>query len=226
MDVKVLKQEDERAIILFKGTNHAFVNALRRQIMVGTPILAIEDVHFYENNGVMADEMLSHRLGLTPLKMDSKKYKAGDTVKLVLEKEGPGIVYSKDIKSTDPKIEPSMPNIPLMKLGEGQKLKVEMDAIVGTGKEHAKFQPAVVSYTELPILGKGKYKADILEMIVEEKQRDIIPEKGENIEYDPTTFVFTIESHGNMTPKELLANAVEELTEKTKEFRKELKNLS
>lgn len=229
MDVKVLEKKEDSVKMLFKGTEVSFVNGLRRTIMAGMPVLAVEDVHFYQNTSVMFDEMLAHRLGMVPLKMDSKKYKEGDKVKLILEKEGPATVYSKDIKSTDPKIEPAKLNIPITKLVEGQKLKVEMDAIVGKGSKHVKWQPAIVSYMEMPtIIGeKGKaYKTDVLDMILDESKRDIILEEGQKVEYDPTTFIFSIESHGNLTPKELLGEAVIELKGKIKEFKKELKNLS
>jgi len=228
MDVKFLQEKGNTLKVLFKGTNPAFMNALRRQIMIGIPVLAVEDVHFYENNGIMFDEILASRLGLIPLKMDLKTYKLGDKVKLVLDKEGPCTVYSKDIKSTDPKIEPAELNVPITILGEGQKLKVEMDAIVSTGSEHAKYQPAIAAYQELPIIkGKGKsYKADVLELLLDEKKRDIILGNDETIEYDETTFVFTIESFGNLSPKELFINALEGLKEKNNAFKAELKSLS
>ncbi len=231
MDVKVLQEKGDTVKLVIKDTTHAFANALRRQIMVGTPVLAIDDVHIYENTGEMFDEMLVHRLGMVPLRMDSKKHKSGDKVKLVLEKEGPGTVYSKDIKSTDPKIEPVDMNIPLTKLSEGQKLRLEMDAVVGMGRQHSKWQPAIASYTELPqvVSEKGAkdkaYKSDVLEMMLDGKHRDIILKDGQSIQYDPTAFVFTVESHGNMSPKELFESAVEELKEKAEHFRRELKNL-
>lgn len=233
MDAKVLQEKGNSVKVLLKGTNSAFVNSLRRQMMAGTAVLAIENVHFYENNGAMFDEMLSHRLGLVPLKMDSKKYKEGDAVKLVLEKDGPATVYSKDIKSTDPKIEPAGLNIPLTKLAEGQSLKIEMEAFVGFGKQHSKWQPAIVSYEELPVIagdnkvGKDKsYKADVIDMLLDEKHRDLVVREGQHVEYDPTTFIFSVESHGNLTPRELFAAAVEGLKGKCEEFRKGLKNLS
>ncbi len=231
MDVKVLKEKGNSMTILIKDTNNAFVNALRRQIMAGTPIFAIEDVYIYENTGAMYDEMLAHRLGLIPLKMDSNKYKEGEKVKLVLEKEGPCTVYSKDIKSTDPSIEPVYLNIPITKLTEGQKIKIEMDAVAGVGKTHSKYQPAIVAYQELPIITSEKsakdksYKADIIEMIIDEKHRDLMLKPGQKIEYDPTTFIFTIESHGNLDCKELLESALNGLKERLEGFRKELKNL-
>ncbi|MFH1390685.1 MAG: DNA-directed RNA polymerase subunit D [Candidatus Diapherotrites archaeon] len=228
MDIKLLDSKGKTLKLLLKGTNHAFVNGLRRQIMAGIPVLAVEDVHFYQNNGAMTDEMLAHRLALIPLKMDSVKYKEGDKVKLVLEKDGPCTVYSKDIKSTDPKIEPAELNVPITKLIEGQKIKLEMDALVGLGKEHAKWQPAIASYQELPIISgtEKSYKADVIEMILDEKQRDIIVEKDQKLEYDPTTFVFIVESFGNIEAKELFINATEVLKQKSKDFREELKVLS
>ena len=124
MEVKVLSESGNTVKLLLKGMDHSFVNALRRQIMSGIPVLAVEDVHIYENNSVMLDEMLAHRLGLIPLKMDSKRYKEGDKVKLVLEKEGPGMVYSRDVKSTDPKIEVAETTIPIAKLSEKHKIKL------------------------------------------------------------------------------------------------------
>jgi len=229
MDVKVLEENETTVKLILKNTTHAMVNAVRRSIMSGIPVAAIEDVHIYESTGVMFDEMLAARLGLTPLKMDTKGYKLGDKVKLVLEKEGPCTVYSKDIKSTDPKIEVAKPNIIITKLGENQKLKIEMDAVVGTGKQHSKWQPALASYIEMPTIKgeKGKsYKADVIETILDESQRDLPVSKGQIIEYDPTTFVFTVESHGNLTPKELFAQAIESIKVKSEDFRKELKNLS
>jgi len=232
MDVKVLLEKENIAKVLIKGTNTAFVNALRRQIMSGIPILSIDDVHIYENNGAMHDEMLCQRLSLIPLRMDAKSYKEGEKVKLVLEKEGPCTVYSKDIKSTDPKIEPADLNVPITKLAEGHRLRLEMDAAIGSGKMHSKWQAAIASYQELPTIVNDKgtkdktYKADILEMLLDEKQRDIILKEGQAIEYDPTTFIFTIESHGNLTPKELFAAAIETLKAKCEDFRRELKNLS
>lgn len=231
VEVKVLQEKENSAKLLLKGTNAAFVNAIRRQMMSGTPILAVEDVHIYENSGAMHDEMLAHRLAMVPLRMDTKKYKEGDTVKLVLEKEGAGIVYSKDIKSTDPKVEPAALNIPLTKLSEGQKIKIEMDALVATGERHSKWQPAIVSYTEIPIIVNDKgakdksYKADVIEMLLDEKHRDIILKEGQGIDYDPESFLFIVESHGNLSPKELFEAAVDELKRRTEEFRKELKNL-
>lgn len=212
-----------------------------------TPILAIENIWIYENSSVMFDEMLSQRLGLLPIKTDAKFYKKGDKVKLVLEKEGPCTVYSKDIKCTDPKIEVVHKNIPLVKLKKDQKVKLEMEAVMGIGKDHVKWQPAIVSYYEVPVLVQKKDVKNADEIVkaapanwLESKagkilikdpyetqfSKELIEQISANnlsLEFDENNFVLNIESHGGLEPKEILESAIDVLEEKVKEFEKELK---
>ncbi|MFA5357923.1 MAG: DNA-directed RNA polymerase subunit D, partial [archaeon] len=105
MEIKKIFEDGTVSKYLVKGTTPAFMNTLRRTIMNNTPCLAVDTIKIYENDSVIVDEMLANRLGLRPLKTDSKTYKKGNTVKLVLEATGPKTVTSKDIKSSDPKIE-------------------------------------------------------------------------------------------------------------------------
>jgi DNA-directed RNA polymerase II subunit RPB3 len=42
-------------------------NALRRVLLAEVPLMAIDEVMVFDNDGVMIDEQLSHRLGLLPL---------------------------------------------------------------------------------------------------------------------------------------------------------------
>jgi len=120
------------------------------------PAMAVKTITLYENSSILYEEMIAQRIGLIPLSTDLKtyqikddKYKPGDAryeCSLLLEKEGPGTVYSGDIKSSDPKIKPIYDNIPIVKLREGQKLKMEMTAGLGFITEHAKYQCAICSY--------------------------------------------------------------------------------
>ena len=105
MDVKKISEKGSITKILVKGVDAALMNSVRRTIMNNTPVIAIEDVYIYDNNSVMFDEFLAHRLALIPVKSDPKSYKTGEKVKMILDKEGPCTVYSKDIQSTDPAIE-------------------------------------------------------------------------------------------------------------------------
>ncbi|MAG21975.1 MAG: DNA-directed RNA polymerase subunit D [Candidatus Diapherotrites archaeon] len=148
--VSVKKVGEETGVVYLevKDTNPSFVNSIRRTVMRDVPTLAVENVAIYENDSVMFDEFVSHRLGMLPIKSSAKGYKPGESLKLVLEKEGPCMVYSKDIKSTDPKVEVADKKIPIVKLGKGHTLKLEMTAVMMSGKEHTKWQPAVISYKQ------------------------------------------------------------------------------
>ena len=252
MDIRKIDEEGIVTRFLFKDMETSLVNGIRRTIMEGVPTLAIENVSIYSNTSVMFDEFLAARLGLIALKTDLKGYELGDKVKLVLEKEGPCTVYSKDIKSTDPKIEVVDKNIPLVKLTKDQSIKIEAEAVMGTGKDHAKWQPAVVGYQNLPIV-KNKKTLDqktmkqIVEIcptnVLEVKAnkivlkdafgcilcgacRDTAPDDSIEVGYEKDSFIFSIETTGCLTTKEVFEQAVKILREKTDAFEKELKKLS
>ena len=146
MEIKQIKKGDRKTKFTIKGVNPAFVNGIRRAIQVSVKSFAVDSINIYENTSVMFNEMLAHRMGMLPIQTDPKTYKNKDKVTLMVEKEGPCTVYSKDIRSTDPKIEVVDKKIPIVKLGKGQKLKVEMEAIVDSGKNHTKWLPGILSY--------------------------------------------------------------------------------
>jgi len=245
MSIKKLEEKNDLTSYLVKGTSTAFINAVRRSIMLHAKCLAIENISIYENDSVMFDEFLAHRLGLLPIKTD-KSFKEGDSVKLVLEKEGPGTVYSKDIKSTDPKIEVMDKNIPITRLTKGQRLKLEMQAVMHSGKEHAKWQPAVVSFKEVPFLEVSRdcngcnecakqCPADILnvkgkKVILTDAYKcnlcgacvDACSKEALKLGFDSNSFVFSIEPIAGLTAKETMTAAVKELLEKSKQFSKAL----
>ncbi len=250
MDIKKVYEEGSVSKYLIKDTTPTFMNALRRTIMVDVPCLAIEEVNFYENTGIIFDEMLANRLGLLPIKTDTKSYKKGDKVKLVLEKEGPAIVTTKDIKCTDPKIEILDKKIYITKLVKDQKLKLEMTAIMESGSKHAKFQPAIVAYNEVPFIDNEKIDSKNLKEIVESAPKgsielkagklfltdpynttiqnqpsDALAKYGAKVSYIENEFVLTIETTGQLTPQELIESAVKEITTKLEELEEGLKKL-
>lgn len=250
MDIKKIYQEESLEKYLIKGVTPVFMNTLRRTIMTSVPCLAVDEVTFYENNSVVFDEMLANRLGLLPIKTDAKEYKEGDKVKLILEKEGPAIVTSKDIKCTDPKIEIVDKKIYITKLGKGQKLKVEMSALMDTGKKHAKFQPAIVSYNELPFIDNENSKVKNAKELVEDMPEgtielkagklflldpyntstqnqfvDILTKHGAKLAYSNNEFILTIESTGQLSSKELIDSAVQEIKKNLEELEEGLGKL-
>src|SRR3989338_85357 len=163
--------------ILIKGIDTAVISAIRRSAMLNVPVLAIETIHIYKNSSVLFDEFLGSRLGMIPLKTDMKDYKKGDVVKLTLNEAGPKIVYSKDIQSTDPNVEIAYKNIPIVKLAEGQEVKMDMDAEIGTGRDHAKFQPGLVAFNQVPELTTNKKPKDI-EALVNAAPKGTLEAKG------------------------------------------------
>jgi DNA-directed RNA polymerase subunit D len=250
MDVKKVYEEGSVAKYLIKGTDAVFMNTLRRTIMSDVPCLAIEEVSFYENDGIIFDEMLANRLGLLPVKTDTKTYKKGDKVKLILEKEGPGIVTSKEIKCTDPKIEITDKKIYITKLGKGQKLKLEMTAIMESGNKHAKFQPATIAYNEVPYIDNEKSNVKAVKDLMEELPEGVIESKagklflldpyniktqnvltdtlakhGAKVAYQKDEFIVTIETIGQLTAHEIMESAVKEVTEKMEKLEEEIKKL-
>ncbi len=134
-----------------EGAPVSFVNALRRTILSEIPVLAIEDVNILRNNSIIYDEMLALRLGLIPLKADPSAYsgKKDFKVTFVLKGEGPGTLYSRDLHSSDPSIVPAFPDIPIVKLDEGQSVELEAVAVPGTAKQHAKWQAGHAFYRQV-----------------------------------------------------------------------------
>ncbi|HZY46532.1 MAG TPA: DNA-directed RNA polymerase subunit D, partial [Candidatus Bathyarchaeia archaeon] len=71
MDIKLLSKEQETLRFVLSDVSPAFANALRRIMVSEIPVMAIDDVMILENNSVMYDEILAHRLGLIPVTTDT-----------------------------------------------------------------------------------------------------------------------------------------------------------
>jgi len=153
------KKPSEWKRFRLSGVSTTFANALRRTIISEVETLAIEDVIFTENSSALYDEILALRLGLVPLttpegfvRKDECDCKGAGchkcTVILTIQKDAQGRVYSGDMKSDHKEVKPAFDKIPLTLLGESQKIDVECAAILGKGKDHAKFQPALCIYEE------------------------------------------------------------------------------
>lgn len=166
MEIKVIEDKENVFRFLLKGTNHAYANALRRTMLAEVPAMAIEDVIIIENTSVLYDETIAHRLGLIPLKTDLDAYvlpeecdckselgcskcRASFTLEIEASEE-PMMVYSSHLKA-ESDVTPVSGNIPIVKLGAKQKLRLEAYARLGRGIEHAKWQPvSACAYKYLP----------------------------------------------------------------------------
>ncbi|MFH1246995.1 MAG: DNA-directed RNA polymerase subunit D [Candidatus Micrarchaeota archaeon] len=217
-----------------KETSVAMLNALRRTISNNLPSFAIDEVTFFENSSALFNEYLAHRLALIPLKFDAN---ASPDVKVTfsLEATGPTVVYSKDLKSSDEKISPALPHIPIIVLGENQSIRLEAVAIRGIGRQHAKFQNSHASYSHYPELKVKGSKTEAFKVLpkgtVDENCKIINPTKldvgqfSKDVLVTPKEgeFIFFVESYNRENPEELLQRALLTLMEKTDELKSELK---
>ncbi len=161
LSINVLQETDEKIVLQFTNMPRQYLNAIRRISISEVPTLAIDDVVILENSSVMHDEAIAHRLGLIPLRTELNKFvlpqhcDCNNTlgcskcrVLLILDSESTEktrIVTSGDLVSEDEFVKPVSMNIPIITLAPGQKLKFEAYARLGTGKDHAKWQPTTAA---------------------------------------------------------------------------------
>ena len=158
MKIEILEKNDKEMKFSVQGISPGFANEFRRIMVSEVPTMAIEWVDFKKNSSALPDELLANRLGQVPLTFDRKNYtlqndckceKKGCSrcqVELVLKKKGPGMVYSGDLKSKDKEVQPVFDNIPIVELFEDEEIQFEAIAQLGIGREHVKWQGAVVGY--------------------------------------------------------------------------------
>jgi DNA-directed RNA polymerase subunit D len=256
MKVSNFKKKGSSITFVLEGVKPAFANALRRIMLAEVPTLAVEDITFFDNTSILYDEVVAHRIGLIPLKADMKSFTLPENCKckgkgcalcqvsFTMVKEGPAMVHSRDLVSSAKKVQVADGDIPIVKLVEGQKIKLEAVATLGKGVEHAKWQPGVITYSYYPEikiskdcpkavkecprdvfeLKGGKVKVKDLEACslcmacVEACGEDSISVKGRD-----DKFIFRVESDGGMEPKDIVIEAANILEAKSKELEKLLK---
>lgn len=145
---------NELSLLTFDGVHNSIVNAFRRIIIDEVPTFAIEEVEVVKNETPLYDETIAQRLGLVPLSTDLASYNfksdcscggvgcAMCEVKMTLSQDKEGYVYSGTLQSDDPQVIPVDKEIPITKLFPGKKIELNVRAILGTGREHAKWAPA------------------------------------------------------------------------------------
>lgn len=157
MEVKITKKRKEIIHFDVKGISNAIANAFRREIISQVPVMAVDKITFFDNSSVINDEILAHRIGLIPLKTTAgykfpEECECGGkgcsrcTALFSLNVKGPKTVYSKELKPSDPNIVPVHKNIPIVKIVNDQKIKLEASAVLGIGKNHVKWQGGLASY--------------------------------------------------------------------------------
>ena len=209
MSLEVINQNENKISIRLKGIPIQYANALRRICLNGVPIFAIETVEVLENTSIMPDEAIAHRLGLIPLKTDSKDIviseeetdASNSRVILTLDSEendvedknGTRTVFSNELKGEDSGVKPISDKIPIVTLAPGQKIKFQAYARLGRGTEHAKWNSANTS------------------VLTETKNKD--------------EHILTVESTGSLDAKNIVLIGMDELSTRLVKFKEMLSDL-
>ena len=195
--IQVLTSDEKKISIKLKGVTLQYANALRRICLNGVPIYAIDTVDIIENSSVLADEGITHRLGLIPLKTDLSRSDESDSrIMLTLDSgndtETGRMVTSAELSSDDEVVKPSSDQIPIIHLAPGQKLKFEAYARLGRGTEHAKWNSSNIA------------------VLLDTKKED--------------EHILTVETTGALKPREIILGGINELAKRLEEFKEIIAN--
>ncbi|KAG7661947.1 rpb3 [[Candida] subhashii] len=163
--VTIREAERDHVNFILKDVDLAMANSIRRTMLAEVPTLAIDLVEIDVNTSVLADEFISHRLGLIPLVSEGienltysrdctcDNYCAKCSVRLELtakcDTDSTMNVYASDLakfhngsRLGDPVIRDHNGRGPLIcKLRKHQELRLTCIAKKGIAKEHAKWSP-------------------------------------------------------------------------------------
>lgn len=166
-----------------------------------------------------------------------------------LSVKGPSTVLSKDLKSKS--IDIVYKEIPIVILEKGQELELIATARLGKAAVHAKFSPGFIWFRACPVIEIDRHKlcdecvsklpenildfedrAHLAEVISKEKLckacTDLLAKadkKEINILPSETDFIFTIESWGQLSAKEIFIEACKALESNLKKLTKEIKRI-
>jgi len=263
MKVEVKELKPKKAVLKIEETQPYFVNSLRRVMIADLPKLAIDDVIIYDNTSALFDEIIAHRLGLVPIPTDLSLLSFKDecvckgkgcpncTVRYTLSKEGDGKVLSGDLQASEKTWAITEDKIPIVELFNDQRLILEVEAVLGSGKDHAKWQAVQApAYRMETIIEFDKSKSSDAKDFVNKLPENLVDIKAdklvlkdekklpvlesymdqEKIDYikikrDPTKVTFYFETDGALKAKDAIIESAKILEKKYNEFGKQLKNL-
>lgn len=263
MKVKTIELKGNKGVLKIEDTNVYFINSLRRVMLSELPKLAIDDVIIYDNTSPLFDEIISQRLGLIPIPTDLQiltfrnECKCGGkgcptcTVRYTLSKEGEGVVYSGDLQPEQSSFAIKDTKIPIVELWKEQRIILEVEAVLGRGRDHAKWQTVIAPrYQMEAFIQIDKKRMDDVKSFLEEFPEDLVELKGDKlvlkdmsklpvlesyleknkvdsitITRDPTKMIYSFETDGSLNAKDALKESIGILTKKYEELGKLLKDL-
>ena len=232
--MEIVNDSPEKLIIRSKVSD-SLANAIRRSVDE-INILAVDEVEIFKNDSALYDEFLAHRIGLVPLKTDSKMGPR-TSIDLKLSKSGEGAVYSGEMKGGAKVV---FEKIPLTLLKKGQELEFVATAKLGKGVEHTKYSPGLIYYRKIL---EVKDKNANINQIIEKSKGFIKPEKKgsswicdlNEAEIDEVSkidsgcikdsdeILIFVESFGQLNAKDIASKAIGSLEGNLQEFEKSIK---
>jgi DNA-directed RNA polymerase subunit D len=195
MKISVEEKTQKKAVLSIEDINLYLLNSIRRIMLSELPKLAIEDVVIYDNTTTLFDEIISHRLGLVPLPTDpdilnfrdecgcSGKGCPSCTVRYTLSKEGEGTVYSGDLQPSEASWRISEDLIPIVELYNDQRLILEVEAVLGKARDHAKWQVVTApGYYLYPTISFNEKDRKDVEAFIDELPSGLVTIKGNTLE--------------------------------------------
>ena len=263
MKIDVIDLKPKKIHIKINGIEPYLVNSIRRILISELPKLAIDDVVIYDNTSALFDEIISHRLGLIPIPTDLSLLNFRDecvckgkgcpscTVRYTLSKENEGTVYSGDLQPAEESWAIKEDNIPIVELSKDQRLILEVEAILGLAKNHAKWQSVISpGYRFNPTIEIDKKRINEIQEFINNLPSDLVTLKNDKLEIndinklpilesyidkekidfikikkDPNNIIFSFETDGSMDANTALLKSIEILKEKYNEFGNLLKKL-
>jgi len=195
--------------VKLKGVSLVYANALRRLCLNGIPIFSIDTVDIIENSSVLADEGIAHRLGMIPLITDLSRFVepskcechsetgcSNCRVMLVLDSE------AEDTTKTVMSSEITSEDETVKPISD----KIPIVSLVPGQK---------IKLEAYARLGRGtehaKWNASNISTLIPADK------EGEH--------VFTVESTGSLSPKQIILSGVSELSNRLEEFKGKLSDL-
>ena len=265
MDIEIVELEERKCKFILRNSTPAKANALRRTMLTDIPKMAIDEVEFhlgpidvdgkeFESITPLFDEIIAHRLGMVPVPTDYSMFTPKEQcncggvgcpsceIMYSLNKHGPCTVLSGDLQPLgDAKLKVKDEDIPIVELADGQSVLIYAHAVMGTAKQHVKWQVANgVGYKYMPVVDVDDSKvggsAEDIAKLCPKKVFDVENGKlvakrpldcslcmscvedgsGVSVKGDDTNFVFKFETDGSLTAKQVLDKAAEILSQEAK----------
>lgn len=175
LEIKITSLTGDEIVFDLIGVDASIANALRRILLAEVPTVAIETIYMQDNTSVIQDEILSHRLGLIPIKVDPRLFM--DKADNEDPTDQNTVVFNLDVTCNPPPgsnndgqytevvlsshlqwqpqgdqemrfpdgIYPVHSDIVIAKLRKGQHIEAECHCRKGVGKDHTKFSPCATA---------------------------------------------------------------------------------